>query len=224
MRGRPTLRPGVIAGRRPRGWLAPCALVLLVCPGAMAAPTWAVDQHVDPYDGCEIWLGQADATGVAPVRAECTWPDADPHRMLAALRRYEEWGAFIPEIVEARIVGTANLRTLVWQYAVPGHHLAPREVQVWLESHAAGGVTTFSWTTAKEPYTPREGSVPMPRNAGFWTVSAAPGGGVTVVQELDIDPGGMVPHWLVHWFQTEGLARDMRCLHGYLLAGTMSCK
>lgn len=46
-------------------------------------------------------------------------------------------------------------------------------------------------------------------------------GGVNVIQELDIDPGGLVPHWLVHWFQTEGLAHDMGCLHGYLVTGSL---
>ncbi len=189
----------------------------LLAPRAWAAPTFAVDQHVDPYDGCELWLGKADDSGVAPVRAECTWPDASPDRMTAALERYDQWGAFIPEIKEEKVLQAVDGKSLIWQHDDPGHGLSPRESQVWLSR--APSTRTFAWTTAQGAFQPHDDlAVVMPRDEGYWTVSAAPGGGLFVTEQLDIDPGGLVPHWLVHWFQTAGLAHDMGYLHGYLTA------
>jgi hypothetical protein len=48
---------------------------------------------------------------------------------------------------------------------------------------------------------------------GAWWVTSAPSGGVDIVQDLTIDPGGSVPTMIVNWFQQHGLTDELRRLH-----------
>ena len=59
----------------------------------------------------------------------------------------------------------------------------------------------------------RQGNVLIARNDGLWRVTPAQDGGVHLVNEVQIDPGGSVPNWIINWFQTCGLSDALKKLH-----------
>ena len=191
--------------------------VALLATLAWGAPDFDVEEHDDPDRGCELWLGKPVQGGVGPVRAECHWTDVTASCFRPLIDRLDQWHAFIPEIVQESIEATEPPRVLLWQYDDPGWPLEHREAMAWL-TPTLGATARYEWKSAPMTAPKNPGAVLMPRDNGFWTVRDSPSGGLDVVQELDIDPGGAVPSWIVHKFQTSVLKADMLALHDKLTA------
>jgi hypothetical protein len=192
-------------------------MVWFVAAALAAPPPFDQVDQVDSYHGCIIRMGRPDAGGVQPLRAECHWTDVSVARLREVLVRYERSGDFIDCMKEASIVRTEAARALVWQLDHLGWGLANRESQTWMHASDIAGGCQIAWSKAEEPFTVREGNVVMPFNEGSWWVTAAADGGVDVVQDLKVDPGGSVPTWVVNWFQTYGLSDELKRLHALTL-------
>jgi hypothetical protein len=195
----------------------PALLLLLAAaaPAPAAPPPFAAVDQVDSFRGCTILIGaEPPGGGVAPVRAVCHWPDLAVEDLADLLLDYEGYGRFIPCMVELRTLWTHADRALVWQFDRIGPGLAPRESRTVMTHRAVPGGFTVRWEADPTPFAARAGSVVMPRNEGFWWVTAARGGGVDLVEQVFLDPGGRLPAWVVNWYQTYGVAEQLRLLHG----------
>jgi hypothetical protein len=197
---------------------------------AVVAAAWAdpppfvqVDQ-ADGYDGCVILIGQRDrATGIAPLRAVCDWPDVTVAQLHCILDRFDRYDAFIDCVDALKIVRTDEQgRTLVWQLAHLGWGLADRESQTWMKLVDDETGFEVDWETAHDWLPPQPGNLTAVHNNGGWWVSPGAGGGVHVVEDLDIDPGGTVPTVVINWFQTYALRAELRQLHALALTTTCS--
>ena len=189
-------------------------LIFIALARAEPPPFDQIDQ-VDSFDGCIIRMGRPlPDSRVQPLRAECHWSDVTLARMAELLGNYERYGDFIACMREVRVVRDGDPRgTLVWQLDNIGIGLSERESETWMSRTDAPGALQVAWRTANEPFTPRSGSVVMPFNEGAWWVTASPGGGVDIVEDLRIDPGGSLPSWVVNWFQTYGISAELKQLH-----------
>jgi hypothetical protein len=125
--------------------------------------------------------------------------------MITDLDAYDRW---VWPVTESRVERRAPARDLVFQrQRVFG--LADREVLLWAERRPLPDGVRLEWTTAaEEPLAVAPGAVRTPRNEGFWEVRGAEGQ-VHVVHEIAVDPGGLVPRWLVELTRARGFARVM---------------
>lgn len=190
-------------------------LIYTLLSTALAAPPGF---HVsETYEGCELSLGPADASGVIPMHAECHWPELSPATFKAAMSRFEDHAKVWSSVQSSTAVRTEGARTLARQVHL-SKGISNREVMMWLEGVDVDGGWRFQWTKAAEPFTLTDGYVLPSKDDGFCQGTAHPDGGLSVVYQLSYDPGGSVPGFLVRWFQTSGLEAIVHELRVYLAA------
>ncbi len=183
-----------------------------VVSAALAAP--AGFRQISEAVGCKIWLGPADAAGVAPMSAECVWPEVNAAKLGARLARVDGFGDLVFAIVAEKIVRVDGARTLVHQVQ-SAPVIADREVLLWMTTSHVGDCWRTAWkTAAEESLTLASGRVRTARNDGAWEVCVEPTGGARVVHDIWLDPGGSVPNWLVRRFQSGGLTDVLTAVRG----------
>ncbi|MCA9495073.1 MAG: hypothetical protein KC621_34330, partial [Myxococcales bacterium] len=167
-----------------------------------------VFEHVRDQDGCAIAMRPPSHAEGAAMRADCSWPDVDPVRLVDLLSHYEGYPDLVFPIDEARVVREEADRSLVYQrQSMIG--IADREVLLWIGRADAGAATTFSWSVAAdEPLDLRPGAIRTPKNTGYWSVEPLDGGS-HVVHEIAMDAGGSIPAWIVNLVRTRSFAKIM---------------
>jgi hypothetical protein len=131
----------------------------------------------------------------------------------ALLADYDRYDEFVFPIVESRIVRTEPGRTLVYQR----HHyfaIADREGLLWMRAVPRDGGMSYEWESANdEPLTLQPGNVRTVRNEGRWFVAPDASGGVRVIHQVSIDPGGSIPSWVTALAGSRGFVRILSDLH-----------
>jgi hypothetical protein len=176
---------------------------LLLITAAIAAPP----NHtvVKETNGCILYAGPADTGGIAPMFADCHWPEVKPERLQGLLGTFDAYDAYIFAIASCTVLRTEGTRTLVHQVQT-APAIAQREVAVWMEAVTVPGGMRYTWENdPNEPLALSQGSIRAPRNTGYWEVTAHPDGGARVAHAVSYDPGGRVPAWLVRRFSVGGL-------------------
>jgi hypothetical protein len=175
--------------------------VLLAVTPVLAAPP-AGFKEITTGNDCTVWRGPADAEGIAPVHAECSWPDVDPRKLHAALGDWAGHAKVHDTVLTSVVEKTEGGRSLVRQeHKLSG--VSNREVAIWMEKKDVPGGAVYSWTH-DAPVTPKKGNVATTKHVGSWTVTDREGGGADVVYTLAYNPGGSVPGFLIRWFQGSG--------------------
>lgn len=190
-------------------------ITLLFLSSALAAPAGYSVSDAD-YNGCELSLGPTQSDGFRAMHAECHWSDVTLAAFESKFADYSKHDDVFSTVAESKIQRTDASRTLVHQRHVLSS-LSDREVLQWMEWKMEGDYRVSSWVTATgEPLTPASGNVKSIRSDGYWKVRTSEKGGVDVIYELDYNPGGSVPGFLVRWFQASGLQTTVDELHAYL--------
>lgn len=160
---------------------------------------------------CRIAQREATESGPLAMRADCSWPEVSPDRLITLLGRFDAYSEFIWPIKEARVVRTEADRALVYQRQhITG--LADREVLLWMsQQDLPPSGRRYQWTAASDqPLTLQPGAVRTPRNDGLWQVQPAEGGGAQVVHQIAVEAGGpALPRWLLTWIRTRGFLAVM---------------
>jgi hypothetical protein len=184
----------------------------LLVSAALAAPS-GYSIAVASYDGCEISLGPTMKDGVVPIHAECYWPDASIDKFKAVMSDWHRHADVFTVVVDSDIVRQDGDRTLVHQLH-RSKGISDREVLQWMTHTVVDGFDRYGWTTAADqPLTVKDGNVRTARADGYWQAKADPRGGILLVNHLEYDPGGSVPGFLVHWFQTSGTETNLTEVH-----------
>ena len=174
---------------------------------ALAAPPGFTE--VKSEAGCTLFRGPTEADGVAPMRAECHWPEVAPEALITMLGDYAGYDEAIFAITRCEPLRVDGERTLVHQVQTT-RGIATREVLLWMQTSEADGATIVAWSAATgEPLELAEGNVRAPRNEGAWEIAAHPDGGSRVVHRIAYDPGGSVPSWVVRQFSVNGMLQVM---------------
>jgi len=173
-------------------------------------------------DDCVLFAGPPNAQGIAPMYAECHWPDVDPEKLQELLGVWDAYDKYISAIESCRIVKIEGSRTLVHQLQT-APAISDREVVVWMEKIPVEGGFRFTWQNdPSEPLDIAKGNIRPPKNAGFWEVTAHPESGSFVQHQVTYDPGGRVPAWLVRTFSVSGLAGVMSDVRGLAKAKSLA--
>jgi hypothetical protein len=84
---------------------------------------------------------------------------------------------------------------------------------MWAEPSPGG--QRYRWTIAPEQPPVTGGRVAVAADEGYWQVTAAPGGGALVVNQLFYDPGGSLPAFLVRATQVSSMVAFVGQLRAY---------
>lgn len=170
------------------------ALALLAAgPRAADAGDWEV---ILDRDGIVVSRRSVDGNDLPQLRAVGEVPGT-PYEVLAVLLDVQQYAAWSPDCVEARIVQRlSQWRSRAYTRIHTPWPLADREVvvenDVFFIEPSSKLKVTFQSVAAPEVKSRRR-VIRMPRVAGFYSIEATGDGRSRVHYELDADPGGNLP-------------------------------
>jgi len=186
-------------------WLARQVLPWLCLHAAFASAS---------ADDCVQWR-QVLETAEGQVFHRC-WPDSPvdevmirtrfqsaPERLYALVNDYEAFEHFIPDVLDSRVLEKDG--TVQWVY----HHLrfpGPVADRVYIMKSTSVAATAsrrvwrVEWALSDRvfPQVDMTAGVRPDSLSGFWEIGAADDAGMTKARyAVHVDPGGLVPAWLV---------------------------
>ena len=182
-------------------------IVLLVAVALLATALPAGGAGPD-----EGWVQDANEKGVLvttrtepgrslPVFRGVTTMDANIFEILAVLddiARFTEW---MSDCKEARVVKQVNeLERIEYNRTAAPWPVSDRDttIRTWIEATPSKGEVWGRFQSITTPAAPPiDGVVRTPRLAGFYHLEAIDIGHTKVTYQVDADPGGLLPEWLV---------------------------
>ncbi len=187
--------------------LAPLALALIPSAGWAAEPKW---EELSDDDGIVVWQREVPGTSQVEFRGRGTVKSSVKH-LIAIIRDQERKTEWMANCVGNHAIQyvSKNKMVIYNRTGSPAPFVDDRDVV--LESDAdfdlkARSVTiSFRETThAKMP--PVEDVVRMPKTRGFWKLEYKDANLTMVTYQVQADPGGSIPQWVVNW-ASKGLPR-----------------
>lgn len=178
----------------------------------LTAPAFAGWTKLAETNGCVFYKGPTDAEGVQSVRAECDW-DVAPGKLQGLLARHADHDLYFSSVSHCDVLERKGNVDRAWQrHEAAG--ISAREVVVDMWSEPIPGGVRFNWKKSANQQGLTGDGVEVTKDTGKWEVTEGKNGGSHVVYELAYGPGGMVPSFVVRWFQGAGT----QTLVGELLA------
>lgn len=175
-------------------------LALTGASAASAAPAGFTE--LNRTNGCIFYKGNTEANGIQAVRAECDW-EVDPEKVRRLLAKSEDHDLYFTTVTKCDVLSRTNGVDRAYQlHEAAG--ISPREVIIDMASEPIPGGRRFTWTRSADQTGLTGGGVAVEHNTGKWEVTDKQGGGTHLVYELRYAPGGMVPSFMVRWFQGAG--------------------
>jgi len=190
--------------------------VLLIVAGALVAPAaFARDwEKVSDKDGVLVERRAVPGLRVSAIRVTARSTLA-PGAVFETIWKQQEHLEFVPYLKQLRILSdTGDERVAYEQLALP--FVRDRDYTVRLRKHVDPEVDRYeilieSANDAGPP--PDGGYVRVTNIRGSWTVEAGPDGKGSIVRyELQSDPGGIIPAWLVDRTQRHAAADLVRAM------------
>jgi START domain len=151
-------------------------------------------------DGIKIFACNSDKSKFKSIKASFT-ADATLSQisdMIMDIGNYKQWQY---NTSKANILKGINDHTLIYYVEIS----APRPVnnrdmvtQLSIRQDSLTKIVTVQTKGLPEYIAPKEGVIRVPVSAGKWTITPAGPSKVNVVYEIQIDPGGSVPTWMVN--------------------------
>ena len=190
-------------------------MILLLTALASSAPVgW--EKGKSAHD-CTVYVGPEGAAGIAPLSVECVWPEADFVELDDILGRPGDHDDVFTLIVSSTVVSEADGVLYVKQV----HNSPPldkRELVQQMGRTEEGGAVIHWWKKAATQPAVASGHVNPDKNAGRWILKENPAGGVFLTYELDYEPGGSVPAFVIRAFQGGGVLDFLGDLRAYVAA------
>jgi hypothetical protein len=178
----------------------------------LTAPAFAGWTKLAEANGCVFYKGPTDPDGVQSVRAECDW-DVAPGTLQGLLARHADHDLYFSSVSHCDVLERKGNVDRAWQrHEAAG--ISAREVVVDMWSEPIPGGVRFNWKKSANQQGLTGDGVEVTKDTGKWEVTEGKNGGSHVVYELAYGPGGMVPSFVVRWFQGAGT----QTLVGELLA------
>lgn len=215
-RAGPSPRDPLIGRCRPR--LAPggVAALLLAASGLLAATSaFAVDwEKTSEKDGTLVERRAVPGSRISAIRVTARSPLA-PAAVFETIWKQQEYLKFLPFLKQSNILSdTGDERVAYEQLALP--FVRDRDYTVRLRKRVDPAAHRYEMLieSADDAGPPPDGSYVRVTNIrGSWAVEPGPDGkGSLVRYELQSDPGGMIPAWLVDRTQRRAAADLVRAM------------
>ena len=191
-------------------------LFILVAGGFLVAPAaFALDwEKISDKDGELVERGAVPGLRVSAIRVTAHSPMA-PGAVFETIWKQQEHLEFVPFLKQLRILSdTGDERVVYEQLALP--FVRDRDYTVRLHKRVDPAVDRYeilieSANDAGPP--PDRSHVRVTNIHGSWTVEAGPDGKGSIVRyEVQSDPGGSIPAWLVDRTQRRAAADLVRAM------------
>jgi hypothetical protein len=180
---------------------------LLLAALALAGTPPVPDGHkpLKVKHDCQFSAAPTGSDGVAPVRADCHWPEVSVDTLDALLSDWDGADRIFSSVVQSDVKSTAG-GTVTFFQVHRASGISDREAMLVGTKTAVDGGFRYAWTmTGATQGSAADGRVTAGRDDGSWTVTKHPEGGARVTYRLEYDPAGSVPSWIVRSFQTGGI-------------------
>jgi hypothetical protein len=175
---------------------------------ALAVATWAL---VSTFQQGRLYRMEREDSDVVALRAEGT-VKAPAWAVRDVLRRAFESDRLSPYLAHRKVLHAEGCREgakdlpgcrKIWVYEryeppLVGARDYAFRMEVVVDDVEEGGDFELRWTLDESHGAPPEGATHMVRNTGAWEISPAPGGESRFRYQIDIDPGGGVPSWVIN--------------------------
>lgn len=158
--------------------------------------------------------GEADSPPAVLVRIQ--W-DSDPDLLYRIIWDYEHFADFIPNVTSSRILAKQAGHAWVYQQLnLPGpasdrHYII---VSTDVDSKPAQHHYRVEWTLSEQYPLPDAGRRLSPEHfRGCWRIDAATTRGLTASYWIELDPGGLLPHWMTQAALRHYVSDLMNALH-----------
>ena len=196
-------------------WLASLAALLLTGGLLVAPAAFAVDwEKVSDKDGVLVERRAVPGLRVSAIRVTASSPMA-PGAVFETIWKQREHLEFVPFLKQLRILSdTGDEHVAYEQLALPLVRDRDYTVRLRKRVDPAGDRYEILIESANDAGPPPDGSYVRVTNIhGSWTVEAGPDGKGSVVRyELQSDPGGIIPAWLVNRTQRHAAADLVRAM------------
>ncbi|MFO0724767.1 MAG: START domain-containing protein [Myxococcota bacterium] len=188
--------------------------LLLLAPAAHAGSDWE-ELSRDP-DGITSWQREVEGSSFVAFRAQgkVEAPLLVVAGVLHDSGREKDW---MEDCVgSANLISISPIHEMTYnRTGSPVFFISDRDVV--LESSAALDAKRqalhIEFHEAAHPAAPRiDGVVRMPRLRGYWDLEKAGPSATLVTYQVEADPGGSLPSWLVNWASKELSANTIRGL------------
>lgn len=180
------------------------AVAVVGSPDAGAAPPgW---QLVKKASGVTVWMQQAAGDRLPVIRAR-TRVAAEPLEVLAVINDVDSSCAWAGRCVVARVLRRKDRQTWLYSRRSAPWPISDRDFELRATSAALdrGKRLRVEFRQVRRARTPAvDGVVRMPLMRGHYELRAAAGGGTDVELQIQADPGGWIPGWIVRWTAKKG--------------------
>jgi len=179
----------------------------LVLSSAQAAtpPVPSGHKSVTVKHGCQISVAPTKSSGVAPIRADCHWPDVTAAALDKLLADWDGADRIFSSVAVSEVKSTSGGKVTFYQVHTASG-ISDREAMLVGSRSSVDGGFKYAWTMDGATQAPAaDGRVTIGQDDGSWTVTDHPEGGVAVTYRLEYDPAGSVPSFFVRSFQSGGI-------------------
>ncbi len=179
----------------------------LVCLVIAGGSEWSV--LIDKPD-LTVWSRDNDATGLREIKAKML-VDATPGRVWSVLSDVEKHTAFMPHLLESRIVDREEDGAVFLYQRISPPMVDDRDYTVRVENVVDAEHATYkqTWTAANHRGPAASDAVRLTRIDGSWVIEPAALGGTWVTYWVHTSPGGSIPRWIVNAANKKGIPELM---------------
>ncbi len=179
------------------------ALPGLAWPGPAGATKW---QLAKQGSGVKVWMMESPGRPLAVIRAR-TRVSATTLEVLAVINDVNKSCAWAGRCLEARVLHRDGPKTRLYSRRAAPWPVSDRDFELLAVTRALDGerLLRIDFKQAARARTPlRDGVVRMPLMRGHYELRRAPGGATDVELQIEADPGGWIPKWIVRWTARNG--------------------
>lgn len=168
-----------------------------------AGPSWAQSwEQVDQSDGITVWQRAVPGTSLVEFRGRGLVKD-NIRKILAVLSDHDRKVEWMHQCAESRLVQAMSPKHLIiynrtgspYPFISDRDVVVEAQVQFWADKKQ---IRIDAWSVEHPRVPEREGAVRMPKLLLSWILVQKDEHTTEVTYEVQADPGGSLPNWLVN--------------------------
>lgn len=179
------------------GIIIPFLVGLAATPSALVAQNWSLKKD---QDSIQVYTAHAEGSKFKRIRADFTIR-TNREKLFEKLLNADQYVEWQYNTLQSRVLEKISSREILYYNEVDAPWpVSNRDLVIRLKIEETPGDASFRIITYSESgvMAAKDGIIRVPSSRGEWKVSESSDGKLKVRFEMQIDPGGDVPAWLVN--------------------------